>query len=48
MISASSGEKPNSSNLWFNDMKGSVYLLQGFTSQNRFINHEQVYKIPAK
>jgi len=48
LISVSSGEKSNSNNLWFQDADGSVYLLQGFTSQNRFIIHEHVYKIPAK
>jgi len=48
LISVSNGEKSNSNNLWFQDTDGSVYLLQGFTSQNRFIIHEHVYKIPAK
>ena len=48
LISVSSGEKSNSNNLWFQDADGSVYLLQGFTSQNKFIIHEHVYKIPAK
>jgi hypothetical protein len=48
LISVSNGEKSNSNNLWFQDTDGSVYLIQGFTSQNRFIIHEHVYKIPAK
>jgi hypothetical protein len=48
LISVSSGEKSNSNNLWFQDTDGSVYLLQGFTSQNKFFIHEHVYKIPAK
>jgi hypothetical protein len=48
LISVSNGEKPNSTNLWFQDADGSVYLLQGYTSQNSFIIHEHVYKIPAK
>src|ERR1700681_2704343 len=48
LISVSSGEKSNSNNLWFQDTDGSVYLLQGFTSKNRFFIHEHVYKIPAK
>jgi len=48
LISVSNGEKSNSNNLWFQDADGSVYLLQGFTLQNKFIIHEQVYKIPAK
>ena len=48
LISVSSGEKSNSNNLWFQDADGSVYLLQGFTSQNKFFIHEHVYKIPAK
>jgi hypothetical protein len=48
LISVSNGEKSNSSNLWFQDADGSVYLLQGYTSQNSFIIHEHVYKIPAK
>jgi hypothetical protein len=48
LISVSTGEKPNSSNLWFQDSDGSIYLLQGFTSQNKFYIHEKTYKIPAK
>ncbi len=48
LIAVSSGEMSNSNNLWFQDTDGSVYLLQGFTSQNKFFIHEQVYKIPAK
>jgi hypothetical protein len=48
LISVSSGEKSNSNNLWFQDADGSVYLLQGFTSGNKFFIHENVYKIPAK
>jgi len=48
LISVSNGEKANSNNLWFQDSDGSVYLLQGFTSRNKFIIHEHVYKIPAK
>jgi hypothetical protein len=48
LISVSSGEKSNSNNLWFQDADGSVYLLQGFTAQNKFFIHEHVYKIPAK
>jgi hypothetical protein len=48
LISVSNGEKSNSSNLWFQDTDGSVYLLQGFSSQNKFFIHENLYKIPAK
>jgi hypothetical protein len=48
LISVSEGEKTNSSNLWFQDSDGSVFLLQGFTAQNKFYIHENVYKIPAK
>ncbi|MRR56367.1 MAG: hypothetical protein EG822_18015 [Deltaproteobacteria bacterium] len=48
LISVSNGEKANANNLWFQDSDGSVYLLQGFTSRNKFIIHEHVYKIPAK
>jgi hypothetical protein len=48
LISVSTGEKSNSNNLWFQDTDGSVYLLQGFTSQSKFFIHENVYKIPAK
>lgn len=48
LISVSIGEKANSSNLWFQDSNGSIYLLQGFTSQNKFFIHDDVYKIPAK
>jgi hypothetical protein len=48
LISVSTGEKSNSNNLWFQDQNGSIYLLQGFTSQHKFIIHENVYKIPAR
>jgi hypothetical protein len=48
LISVSTGEKSNSSNLWFQDLDGSVYLLQGFTAQNKFFIHENTFKIPAK
>jgi hypothetical protein len=48
LISVSNGEKSNSNNLWFQDTNGSVYLLQGFTSQNKFILHDSIYRIPAK
>ena len=48
LITVSSGEKSNINNLWFQDADGSVYLLQGSISQNKFIVHELVYKIPAK
>lgn len=48
LIGASNGEKSNSNNLWFQDTDGSVYLLQGFTSNNKFYIHENVHKIPAK
>jgi hypothetical protein len=48
LISVSNGEKSNSNNLWFQDSEGAVYLLQGFTAQNKFFIHENVYKIPAK
>jgi hypothetical protein len=48
LISVSAGEKSNSSNLWFQDADGSIYLLQGFMSQNKLFIHENVYKIPAK
>lgn len=48
LISVSTGEKSNASNLWFQDTDGSIYLLQGFTAQNKFVIHENVYKIPTK
>ena len=48
LISVSTGEKSNSNNLWFQDPNGSIYLLQGFTSQNKFFIHENIYKIPAR
>jgi len=48
LVGVSNGEKSNSNNLWFQDTNGSIYLLQGFTSQNKFFVHENMYKIPAK
>jgi len=48
LISVSNGEKSNANNLWYQDTDGSVYLLQGFTSKNKFYIHENVYKIQAK
>ena len=48
LMSVSNGEKPNSSNLWFQAEDGSIYLLQGVLSLNKFVLHEHAYKIPAK
>ncbi|MCE1225065.1 MAG: hypothetical protein LWW87_01125 [Geobacteraceae bacterium] len=48
LISVSTGEKSNASNLWFQDTDGSIYLLQGFTAQNKFVIHKNVYKLPTK
>lgn len=48
LISVSNGEKPNFTNMWFQDSDGSIILLQGFTSQNKFSIHEYYYKVPAK
>ena len=48
LIAVSSGDKSNSSNLWFQDADGSVYLLQGLISQNGLTIHENLFKIPAK
>ena len=48
LISVSSGEKSNSNNLWFQDVEGAVYLLQGHSSGSKFFIHDVVYKIPAK
>jgi hypothetical protein len=48
LISVSEGEKTNSSKLWFQDSDGSIYLLQGFTAQNKFFILDNMYKIPAK
>ena len=48
LISVSSGEKPNSSNLWFQAEDGSIFLLQAVITLNKFAIHEHVYKIPAK
>lgn len=48
MVGVTSGEKQNSSNLWFQADDGSIYLLQVFPSQNRLFFHDQIYKIPAK
>ena len=48
LISVANGEKSNSNNLWFQDSDGAVYLLQGFTLQNKYFIHENVYKIQTK
>jgi hypothetical protein len=48
LISVSRGDKANSSNLWFQADDGSVYVVQGFASHNRFDLHGQVFKIPAR
>jgi hypothetical protein len=48
LITVSNGEKSNSSNLWFQDTDGSIYLLQGFMSQNKLFIQENAFKIPAK
>lgn len=48
LVSVSQGEKSNSSNLWFQDADGAIYLLQGFTSHNKLFLHENAYKVPSK
>ncbi len=48
LVSVSAGEIANSSNLWFQDADGSVYLLPAITASNRLMIHNHVYKIPAK
>ena len=48
LVGVSNGEKPDSNNLWFQDTEGSVYLLQGVTSQHKFSISQYIYKIPAK
>jgi hypothetical protein len=46
-IGVSNGEKRNSNNLWFQDKDGSIYLVQGFTTEHEFIVQENVQKLNA-
>jgi hypothetical protein len=39
-IGVSNGEKRNSNNLWFQDKDGSIYLVQGFTTERELIVQE--------
>jgi len=44
-IGVSNGENTNSNNLWFQDKDGSIYLVQGFTSRNKFALEENIQKL---
>ena len=44
-IGVSNGEKSNSNNLWFQDKKGNIYVVQGFTAYDKFILREDIQKI---
>jgi hypothetical protein len=46
-IGVSNGEKRNSNNLWFQDRDGSIYLVQGFTTEREFIVQESIQKLNA-
>jgi hypothetical protein len=46
-IGVSNGEKRNSNNLWFQDKDGSIYLVQGFTTEREFIVQEGIQKLNA-
>ena len=46
-IGVSNGEKGNSNNLWFQDKDGSIYLVQGFTTETEFILLENIQKLNA-
>jgi hypothetical protein len=46
-VGVSNGEKRNSNNLWFQDKDGSIYLVQGFTTEREFIVQENIQKLNA-
>jgi hypothetical protein len=46
-IGVSNGEKGNSNNLWFQDKDGSIYRVQGFTTETEFILLENIQKLNA-
>ncbi|SRR6266480_1216655 len=46
-IGVSNGEMANSNNLWFQDRDGSIYLVQGFTTERQFIVRENIQKLNA-
>ena len=46
-IGVSNGEKRNSNNLWFQDRDGSIYLVQGFTTEREFIVQESIQRLNA-
>jgi hypothetical protein len=48
LISVSNGEKVNNNNLWFQDVDGNVYLIDGFMSGGRFIMSPGVQRLNAK
>ena len=45
LISVSNGESPNSNNLWFQDIEGHLYLLQGFTAHQKFTLVDRILRI---
>ncbi len=46
-IGVSSGESPSASNLWFQDLDGNIYLVQGLTSNGKFMLKDQVQRLKA-
>jgi hypothetical protein len=46
-IGVSNGAKMNSNYLWFQDGRGNVYMLRGFTSDGTFILEQTVQKLNA-
>jgi hypothetical protein len=47
-IGVSSGEKPNSNNLWFQDSAGSIYMIRGFTSSGEFVLQPGLHALRVK
>ncbi|BCS52479.1 hypothetical protein [Geobacter sp. SVR] len=48
LISVTSGDRANTCNLWFQDVNGSIYLLQGVFTQNKLVINETVHTIPVR
>ncbi|MGZ3499660.1 MAG: hypothetical protein ACXVAK_19225, partial [Vulcanimicrobiaceae bacterium] len=47
-VGVSNGERANSNNLWFQDAQGRIYLIQGFTTDGKFIVEPSVQFLNAK
>ncbi len=45
LVGVSNGEKLNSNNLWFQDVAGTIYRVEGFNTVGKFIFRSEIYRL---